>query len=574
MLKIYLSQINTAVGDLAGNAQKILTEFYKAEAAKADLALFCEMTITGYPAQDLWQKKYFLEEVQEKLREIMLATKSAKCAILVGAPYVSLNRAKKEVVSNAVFLIEKGEIISIIRKKTLPNYGVFDERRYFEPDSALSFVEFRNQTLAILLCEDIWDSKNIYLLQEQVFDSIISLNASPYQANKHLLRAQVVQNVVQKVKKPVIYLNQVGAQDSLVFDGSSFVVNEKGETVLALSQFAPDSAVIELQKGSIAKEKISTPLFAAINNSNDNDLALEPLSQNGLDKQNNSYEISRNYSACILGLRDYIEKNNFKKVLLGMSGGIDSALVAAIAVDALGAENVALYALPSRFNSTESMRDAQECAANLGLQLQIISIENTFNAMLQTLENQGLTALAQENLQSRIRGNILMALSNSTGALLLSTGNKSELATGYATLYGDMCGAFNPIKDVYKTQIYQLANWRNSKAPEISSYKKTALIPQNIITKEPTAELRANQKDSDLLPDYAMLDQILYAIIEQQKSVAEVIKKGFDEAVVKKVAKLFYSSEYKRKQAVIGPKISSMSFDLERRYPITNKFWQ
>lgn len=573
-LKIHLAQINTAVGDLVGNTKKILAEFYKAEAANADLAIFCEMTITGYPCEDLWQRKDFLARTNEKLQEIIAATKSSRCAILVGAPYVSLNRAKKEIVNNAAFLIENGEVKKVVRKKTLPNYGVFDEKRYFEPDSILSFVEFREQTLAILICEDIWDEKNIYLLQEQVFDVVISINASPYATNKHKYRQHIAENAVRKIRKPLIYVNQVGGQDSLVFDGSSFVLNEKGEVVLALKEFAEDTAIIDLQKGFIDAEKISTPLFG------DYSKVPSDLSSQHFDIEE-SYQISRNYSACILGLRDYIHKNKFSKILLGMSGGIDSALVATIAVDALGAENVKIYALPSRFNSESSMIDAKECAKNLNLNLEIISIENSFATLTTALydycgaaSNNKAADLARENLQSRIRGNILMTISNATGALLLSTGNKSELATGYATLYGDMCGAFNPIKDLYKTQIYQLVKWRNSDIPAISGYKKTALIPQNIIIKEPTAELRDNQKDSDSLPPYEILDKILFALIEEQKSIIEIVKSGFDEAIVKKVAKLFYSSEYKRRQSVIGPKISDMAFDKDRRYPITNLFWE
>ena len=338
----------------------------------------------------------------------------------------------------------------------------------------------------------------------------------------------------------------MGAQDSLVFDGASFVLNNEAELVFLMKEFEEDSAIIEVNKeGEIIDKNI-------LSHSND--------------------WLKNNYSACVLGLRDYIYKNNFQKVLLGMSGGIDSALVATIAVDALGKENVALYALPSRYNSEESMIDAKNCAKNLDLTLNIISIEKPFEVMTEALGE--IKNLTQENLQSRIRGNILMALSNDTGNLLLSTGNKSELAMGYATIYGDMCGAFNPIKDLYKTEIYKLVNWRNENIPEISFYKKTNLIPQNIITKAPTAELRFNQKDSDSLPEYEILDKILYQIIEEKNSVEEIVKLGFEENLVKKIAKGFYASEYKRRQAVIGPKISEMSFDKDRRYPITNKFWQ
>ena len=571
-LKIYLAQINNKVGDLSANTKKILEELIKAEASNADLAVFCEMTLTGYPCEDLWQRKDFLEESNKKMQEIIAATKSLKCAILLGAPYLSLNRSKKEIINNAAFLIENGEIKKIIRKKNLPNYGVFDEKRYFEPDNILSFVEFRNQTLAIMICEDIWDEKNIYLLQEQVFDAIISINASPYSSNKHKHRQDIAENVVRKIKKPLIYVNQVGGQDSLVFDGSSFVLNEKGEVVLALKEFLEDAAIIYLQKGFIEAEKISTPLFG------DHAKALpnQAFQHFGAEE---SYKISRNYSACILGLRDYLYKNNFNKAVLGMSGGIDSALVAAIAVDALGEENVQLYALPSRFNAESSMIDAKECAKNLNLNLEVISIENAFTILVATLydycgetsNNKG-AGLARENLQARIRGNILMTISNATGALLLSTGNKSELATGYATLYGDMCGAFNPIKDLYKTQVYQLVKWRNNNVPTISSYKKTAIIPQNIIIKEPTAELRDNQKDSDSLPSYEILDKILFALIEEQKSILEIVKLGFNKELVERIANLLYGSEYKRKQAVIGAKISDKSFDKDRRYPIASGF--
>jgi len=530
-IKIHLAQINPIVGDLEGNAQKILQEFQKANEAGCDLAVFSEMAICGYPCEDLWQKKYFINEVEKKILEICAKTRTARCAILLGAPTIEKERAK-EIFRNSAIFIENGEVKKIISKKTLPNYGVFDEARYFKPAQQLQSIEFRGQTLAILVCEDLWDPKNLYLLGEQIFDAVIAINASPYATKKHLYREKTFSHFTQTLKKPLVYVNQVGGQDSLVFDGCSFVMNSNGKIILQMKEFACDSAVCELKKNGEAS-------------------LLAP----------NTYQISspieRNYKACVLALRDYVEKNGFEKVLLGMSGGIDSALVAAIAVDALGSKNVSLYALPSRFNSLSSMDDAKECARRLDVKLEVISIEMTFEAMLHSIPN--LTDLAKENLQSRIRGNILMALSNSSSALLLSTGNKSELACGYATIYGDMCGAFNPVKDLYKTQIYELAQF------------KSDVIPQNIITKEPSAELRPNQKDSDSLPPYDILDKILFALIEEQKSTAEITK-DFDETMVKKVAKLFYQSEYKRKQAVIGPKISDMSFDKERRYPITNKF--
>ncbi len=538
-LKIHLAQINTTVGDLEGNACKILDEVKKA--GDCDLVVFPEMTICGYPCEDLWQKKYFVKECQEKIAEICEATKIFKGAILLGSPTIGINRNKKEVIYNSALFIEGGEIKKIINKKSLPNYGIFDDKRYFAESAMLSTLEFRGQTLAILICEDLWDLKNLYLLNEQIFDAVISINSSPYSKGKQEARYKTVKNFA----KNFIYVNQVGAQDSLVFDGGSFAMNSNGEVVLQMQSFTEDSAAIEIKKSrlsTVVSRQSNTTKLSTVD-----------------------CRLSTNYQACTLGLRDYIQKNNFKKVILGMSGGIDSALVAAIAVDALGSKNVKLYALPSRFNSESSMVDAKECAKNLGVEFEVISIEPAFEAMSDMLRQaqHDKNPLTQENLQSRIRGNILMAISNDSGALLLSTGNKSELAMGYATLYGDMCGAFNPIKDLYKTEIYELANWRNFIGE---------VIPKNILTKAPSAELRPNQKDSDTLPEYEILDKILYQLIEEEKSVEDIIKSGFEENLVKKIAKSFYLSEYKRKQSVLGPKLSKMAFDKDRRYPIINKF--
>jgi len=542
-LKIQLAQINPTIGDISGNCEKILHEFKKATEHQCDLVIFPEMSLCGYPCEDLWQKKYFIWEIEKKILEICKISQNSKCAILLGAPTLTFNRAKKEIIQNSAYLIENGEVKKIINKKTLPNNGVFDENRYFEASNTLSLVEFRGLTLAILICEDLWDAKNIFLLQEQIFDAAIAINASPYSTKKHEYRNKTAQNFTKTLNKPLIYVNQVGGQDFLVFDGSSFVMNAQGQNVLQLKGFCEDDAIIEINKDGEIKCTIAEVLPS---------------------------EEERDYSACILGLRDYIKKNNFKNVLLGMSGGIDSALVATIAVDALGSENVALYALPSPFNSETSMIDAKSCGHNLDLELKIISIESTFDTMLYTLGE--ISDLAKENLQSRIRGNILMAISNNSGALLLSTGNKSELACGYATLYGDMCGAFNPIKDIYKTRVYELANWRNKNVPNISIFPHKNLIPQNIITKAPTAELRPNQKDSDSLPEYEVLDKILFYLIEEKRSIVEIISFGFEEKLVEKIANLFYHSEYKRQQSCLGPKISDMSFDRDRRYPVTNKF--
>jgi|APGre2960657468_1045069.scaffolds.fasta_scaffold15739_3 NAD+ synthase len=549
-LKIQLAQINFVVGDIQGNFEKIIKEYEVANLQNCDLVVFSEMAICGYPCEDLWLKEHFIKKCQEKILEIATKTKDKNCAILFGAPIYETEKNKK-VLRNSAILIENGEVKNVINKKTLPSYGVFDENRYFRPSAYISNIEFRNFDVVILICEDLWDERNLFLLGEQVFDFIISINASPFEKNKNQQRSIIAQKYSQTLKKPLIYVNQIGGQDSLVFDGASFVLDNQGSTALQMANFIEDSAQISIDKKS--KIEIISHHQKTFGFVDDN--------------------IEKNYQASVLSLRDYVHKNNFHKIILGMSGGIDSALVATIAVDALGSENVELYALPTKFNAQSSLDDAKLCAKNLQVALKIIEIEEIFQTNLKILKtHETISSLAQENLQSRIRGNILMAISNSKNALLMSTGNKSEMACGYATLYGDMNGAFNPIKDFYKTEIYQLANFRNQNLCKISDFKNINLIPQNIIDKAPSAELRFDQKDSDSLPDYNELDKILYALIEEQKSIDETINLGFEAEVVKKVAKLVSVSEYKRKQAVLGVKISQLSFDKDRRYPITNKF--
>jgi NAD+ synthase len=549
-LKIHLAQINFVVGDIEGNFEKILKEYEVANQQNCDLAVFSEMAICGYPCEDLWLKEHFIKNCQEKILQIALNTKDKNCAILFGAPIYEVER-KKKVLRNSAILIENGEVKNVINKKSLPNYAVFDENRYFKPSSHISNIEFRGFDVVILICEDLWDERNLFLLAEQVFDFIISINASPFEKNKNQQRSIIAQKYSQTLNKPLIYLNQIGGQDSLIFDGASFVLDSQGSTTLQMANFAEDFAQILI----------------------DEDCEIEIISHHQKTFGFIDDNVEKNYQASILGLRDYVRKNNFHKIILGMSGGIDSAIVATIAVDALGSENVELYALPTKFNSQSSLDDAKLCAKNLNVVLKIIEIEEIFQTNLKILKSQEtLSSLAEENLQSRIRGNILMAISNSKNALLMSTGNKSEMACGYATLYGDMNGAFNPIKDFYKSEIYQLANFRNQNLCKISAFKNINLIPQNIIDKAPSAELRFDQKDSDSLPDYNELDKILYALIEEQKSIDETIQLGFEAEIVKKVAKLVLLSEYKRKQAVLGVKISQLSFDKDRRYPTTNKF--
>jgi NAD+ synthase len=548
-LKIYIAQINFIVGDLDENYNKIIAEYNKALDLNSDLIIFSEMSICGYPCEDLWLKDYFIEACKVKIIQLMNYSKNKSCAIIIGSPTFGEER-KKLVLRNSALLIENGELIRIINKKSLPNYGVFDENRYFSANPNLSIVEFRGYDLAIMICEDFWDERNLFLLKEQVLDCVIIINASPFAINKHQQRLLLANKYSQQINKPLIYINQVGAQDSLVFDGSSFIFNDQ-KIFLQLANFNEDSAQITLENNKITK--------------------LNFHEKQSLKFEEN--EIAQIYFALILGLRDYVKKNNFDKILIGMSGGIDSALVATIAVDALGEDCVKLVALPTKFNAISSFEDANLCAKNLNLNLEVIEIEDIFQNFVKVIKhNHQISEIAHENLQSRIRGNILMALANSYNMLLISTGNKSELACGYATLYGDMNGAFNPLKDIYKTQIYQLANYRNINVPNISNFSKLNLIPDAILNKEPSAELRYDQKDSDSLPPYAILDKILYAFIEEKKSIDETIKMGFDRDVVKKIAKVFYANEYKRKQSVIGCKVSINSFDKDRRYPITNKF--
>lgn len=546
-LKIHLAQVNFIVGDLNGNIQKIIQQYIVAEKNNCDLVVFSEMAICGYPCEDLWLNASFIEECKNKIIELIKLSTKQKCAILLGSPLI-VNDRKKSVLRNSALLIENGEIKNVIYKKSLPNYGVFDENRYFTPSPNLSIIDFKGFDLAILICEDLWDERNLFLLKEQIIDAIIVINASPFESNKHQKRLDLVKKYYENLSKPLIYLNQVGGQDSLVFDGASFVFNNN-ENILQFANFDEDYAQLTIY----------------------NDLSIK-INHHHKSNQFIKENIAQLYNAVILSLRDYIFKNDFNKVIIGLSGGIDSAIVAALAVDAIGSKNVQLIALPTRFNSAASLQDAQLCAQNLEIKLEIINIEEILCKNLETLKNQMISPLAEENLQSRIRGNILMALSNSSNALLLSTGNKSELATGYATIYGDMNGAFNPLKDFYKTQIYELANFRNNNSPKISKFTKNNIIPQNILDKEPSAELKFNQKDSDSLPPYDQLDKILFNLIDQKKSVNDTICEGFENNLVKKIAKLIHRSEYKRKQAVIGTKISNLSFDKDRRFPLTNKF--
>ncbi len=534
-----LAQINTQVGNIKHNSNLLA---WHCQNSKTDLVLFPEMAISGYPCYDLWQKNYFITQCSQEIKQISAHLPNNSYALL-GCPLWQNNK-----LYNAVALANNKQILQIFAKKSLPNHGVFQEKRYFQPSNTLNYFSHHNFDFALLICEDFWDKKNWLLLAENQFDAVLVLNSSPYSQSKPQNRQKLAIQLAKTLQKPVIYLNQVGGQDGLVFDGNSFILDKLGNVVLQMANFITDFAKVSLDKTG----KITI-----------------------LSQQNLPYtacNIAQQYTASVLGLSDYLAKNSFQKVIIGMSGGIDSALVATIAVDALGPNYVKLYALPTKFNSQQSYLDAKICAENLNTNLEVINIESIFTQFLNSLQNQNISALATENLQARIRGNILMAIANSSGALLLSTGNKSELACGYATLYGDMCGGFNPIADFYKTTIYNLANWRNENLCTIGKHNFLNVIPTSILQKEPSAELRFNQKDSDSLPPYDILDKILFALVEEQKSVGEVADLGFSLDLVKQVATMLYRNEFKRQQANIGLKTSDMCFNLDWQYPISNSF--
>jgi NAD+ synthase len=423
---------------------------------------------------------------------------------------------------NAALFVEEGEITSIIYKTNLPNYGVFDEWRVFKPGPLAEIVDFQGHKLGILICEDIWFPEGAKYLKERGAEIILSPNGSPYSLTKRQRRLEIARDRVKETGLPLYYVNQIGGQDDLVYDGGSFVMDAKGAVVF---QAPYCESYVGLPGASIA----------------------EPSEQAGI------------YDVLKRGLKDYIDKNKFPGVIIGMSGGIDSALSAAIAVDALGADKVRCVMLPSPFTSKDSFEDAEACCKALGCSYEIISIEDAMKAFEKTIPD--LSGLAHENMQSRARGVVLMSLSNQTGAMVLTTGNKSEMAMGYATLYGDMCGGFNVLKDVYKTRVYALSNWRNT---------VSKVIPERIITKAPTAELRPNQTDQDSLPPYDVLDTILDGLIERNLGVADLAAEGHDKELVKKIHRMLDMAEYKRRQSAPGPKISTLAFGRERRYPITN----
>lgn len=532
-LRFTVAQINPTVGNLDHNIGLINDVWTKHDKA-SDIIVFPELALTGYAPEDLLQNVGFLESVTASIGKLVAFSKTMSSAILVGTPYPDKTR-----LYNAALFIHAGEIIGTVHKHDLPNYGVFDERRYFTPGELPAPLMFNGIKLGVMICEDMWFPDVSDHLAAKGASGFIVLNGSPYDMHKQDVRIQHAKLRAQKSKLPLLYVNQIGGQDDLIFDGASFAVDAEGKLVLQCEEFV---------------EEVLTFSFNAPGTH------VRPLHD----------ETEAIYQAVTLGLRDYLRKTGQKKILLGLSGGIDSALSAAIAVDAIGASNVSGVMMPSPFTSKDSLEDAADIAEKLGIAYSISPISGLMDSFMQVLP--GTSGLAHENLQARLRGLILMTSSNQSGAMVLTTGNKSEMATGYATLYGDMCGGYNVLKDIYKTQVYNMARWRNTAKPVDAKGPDGMIINERTITKAPTAELRAGQKDQDSLPPYDELDQILIGLVESEMGVAQMVERGFDEPTVKKVARLLKISEFKRRQSAPGPKVSSRAFTRERRYPIVNGF--
>jgi len=559
IIRIAGAQKSFPVGAIQKNKQTILDCFEAAEEKEVDILIFPELALTGYPPEDLLLRESFVGKNFAVLEE--LAEFSSSTSGVVGFVDRNLDDnhtdKRKRDIANAAAIIQNGDVKGIYHKCFLPNYSVFDEARYFaKGNNPGNVFWYEDIGIGISICEDIWIEEGPSLQQvENGASLIININASPYDQNKSDLRKELVVNQARKLGVPIIYLNMVGGQDELVFDGGSFVVDGKGEILYQAQQFEEELFYIDLDLE--VKEQPRGSLLEIRQKRSE----LDPLQSALLLSKNESL-----YSALKLGLFDYVSKNNFEKVLIGLSGGIDSALTATIAVDALGSDNVIGVALPSKYNTEESLVDAKLLAENLDIEFKVIEIEEIVNIFRNTLKESVGEELGQttdENIQSRVRGNILMALSNQTGAMVVSTGNKSEMAVGYSTLYGDLAGGFALLKDLYKTEVYNLANFRNS----ISS-----VIPQNTIDKEPSAELRPDQFDKDSLPEYDLLDEILRMYIEEDSSSEKIISKGIDENVVFDVLSKVDRNEYKRKQVAPGVKLTEKAFGKDRRMPITNTY--
>jgi NAD+ synthase (glutamine-hydrolysing) len=564
-IRIALAQINSTVGDLAGNGEKIRRNLITARRYGADLVVFPEMSVTGYPPEDLLLKTQFIKENLIELEAIKRACTGI--AAIVG--FVDV----KSDIYNAAAFIRDGRLIGVHRKAYLPNYGVFDEDRYFSAGSRNTVFKLGGAVVGINICEDIWHPTGPASAQARLgAQLLINISSSPYYAGKRIEREKMITTRAIDYSAIVAYVNMVGGQDELLFDGGSFISNERGEVVARCQQFEEDLLIHDLDFESVLSARLHNPRFRKTITGHTKELMVDK----GINvkpeisfRKHEPYEpIAEIYQALVLGTGDYIRKNGFSKAVVGLSGGVDSSLVVSIAVDAIGRENVIGIAMPSRYTSARSKADAKALANNLGISYEEIPIEEPFKAYLNTMAPvfKGTRKdSTEENIQARIRGNILMALSNKFGWLVLTTGNKSEIATGYCTLYGDMAGGYAVIKDVFKTMVYRLAYYRNKVAGK-------EIIPKSVLAREPTAELRYAQKDSDSLPKYEILDPILEAYVEEDKSLSDIVKSGYDYEIVEKVINLVDRNEYKRRQAAPGIKITRRAFGKDRRLPITNKF--
>ncbi len=573
--RLAMAQVNMTVGDLEGNTSKIIEYIEHARALEADLVAFPELAVTGYPPEDLLFKPHFIEGNLACVRQIARATQGIT-AVVGFVDHVGTD------IFNAAAIASNGELVGVYHKMYLPNYGVFDEDRYFMVGDQCPVYVINGTPVGVNICEDIWYAVGPTVVQRAAgAEVIVNINGSPFHAGKRGFREKMLATRASDNELFVAYVNLVGGQDELVFDGASMIFNPLGEIVAEGNQFQEELIVADLDVEAVFRSRLRDPrprkekpaivseigqsrvLHVSSYSSNSHLRPAIPL------RQVRHYDAAGEvYEALVLGTRDYVHKCGFKKVLIALSGGIDSSIVAVIAVDALGKENVVGVSMPSRFSSEGSITDARALAENLGIELWTIPIEPIFSAFLDTLAPQfeGTPwGTAEENIQSRIRGNLIMALSNKFGWLVLTTGNKSEMATGYATIYGDMAGGYAVIKDVPKTLVYQLTAYRNAMGPK-------PVIPQSVIDKPPSAELRPNQKDEDSLPPYAILDPIIRAYVEEDRSFEEILSMGFAEEMVKRAIGLVDRSEYKRRQAPPGIKITPRNFGRDRRMPIANRY--
>jgi NAD+ synthetase len=544
-LRVAMAQLNPVVGDIDGNLERIREA--RAAAGNADLVVCGELALAGYPPEDLVLKRSFQERVQAAASKLAADTRDGGPAVLFGAPW-----QVRGTLHNAAILVDGGGVAAARLKYDLPNYGVFDEKRVFAPGPLPEPVHFRGVSLGVMICEDMWTPTVTQHLAGRGAELLLVLNGSPFEVSKEETRQQLAMKRSTEAGVPLLYVNLVGGQDELVFDGASFACSPKPDICARAPAWVTGVTQTRWQRQSDGKLHCIGAPMAPVGD------GVEPI-----------------YAAMVVGLRDYVEKNGFPGVVIGLSGGIDSALTAAVAVDTLGADRVHCVMMPSPYTTEESLDDAAEVARLLGVQLDSVSIEPAmaaFSAALAPVFDGREPDVTEENIQARCRGLILMAISNKLGHMVLTTGNKSEMSVGYATLYGDMCGGFSVLKDIYKTTVFALARWRNqSYRPEFRG-PVGRVMPERVISKPPSAELRANQTDQDTLPPYDILDKILGALIEDDAAVDDLIAKGFDATTVRRIWRMLDRAEYKRRQAPPGVKISRRAFGRDRRYPITNGF--